>query len=42
MLQGGAYIVKLLDLFDVSELDADKAVLHKLFDIFYAIRAWLQ
>ncbi|KAG6617497.1 putative serine/threonine-protein phosphatase 4 regulatory subunit [Phytophthora cinnamomi] len=33
----GAYIVKLLDVFDVSELDADKAVLHKLFDIFYAI-----
>ncbi|KAE9028346.1 hypothetical protein PR001_g10294 [Phytophthora rubi] len=33
----GAYIVKLLDLFDVSELDADKSVLHKLFDIFYAI-----
>ncbi|POM71633.1 Serine/threonine-protein phosphatase 4 regulatory subunit, partial [Phytophthora palmivora] len=33
----GAYIVKLLDLFDVSELDADKAVLHQLFDIFYAI-----
>ncbi|CEG38778.1 Protein predicted to be involved in carbohydrate metabolism [Plasmopara halstedii] len=33
----GAYIVKLLDLFDVSELDADKTVLHKLFDIFYAM-----
>ncbi|OWZ09858.1 Serine/threonine-protein phosphatase [Phytophthora megakarya] len=33
----GAYIVKLLDLFDVSELDADKKVLHQLFDIFYAI-----
>ncbi|KAG7384157.1 Platinum sensitivity protein [Phytophthora pseudosyringae] len=33
----GAYMVKLLDLFDVSELDADKAVLHKLFDVFYAI-----
>ncbi|ETL40520.1 hypothetical protein, variant 7 [Phytophthora nicotianae] len=33
----GAYIVKLLDLFDVCELDADKTVLHKLFDIFYAM-----
>ncbi|KAG2778974.1 hypothetical protein Pcac1_g10832 [Phytophthora cactorum] len=33
----GAYIVRLLDLFDVSELDADKTVLHKLFDIFYAM-----
>lgn len=35
--KNGAYIVKLLDLFDVSELDAEKTVLHKLFDIFYAI-----
>ncbi|KAL4141141.1 hypothetical protein PRNP1_014263 [Phytophthora ramorum] len=35
--QGGAYIIKLLDLFDVSELDEDKSVLHKLFEIFYAI-----
>ncbi|CAH0475063.1 unnamed protein product [Peronospora belbahrii] len=33
----GAYIVKLLDLFDVSELDTDKTVLHKLFDIFYTM-----
>ncbi|KAL3663084.1 hypothetical protein V7S43_012024 [Phytophthora oleae] len=33
----GAYILKLLDLFDVSELDADMEVLHKLFDIFYAM-----
>ncbi|GLD96332.1 hypothetical protein PINS_up005015 [Pythium insidiosum] len=33
----GAYIVKLLDLFDVAELDADKSVLHRIFDIFYAL-----
>ncbi|KAG7384796.1 Platinum sensitivity protein [Phytophthora boehmeriae] len=33
----GAYIVKLLDLFDVCELDDDRTVLHKLFDIFYGI-----
>ncbi|GMF13790.1 unnamed protein product [Phytophthora lilii] len=37
-VQDGAYVVKLLDLFDVSELDADRTVLHKLFDIFYAMR----
>lgn len=37
-IQDGAYIAKLLDLFDVSELDADKPVLHKLFDVFYAMR----
>ncbi|RLN65132.1 hypothetical protein BBP00_00003020 [Phytophthora kernoviae] len=33
----GAYIVKLLDFFDVCELDDDRTVLHKLFDIFYGI-----
>ncbi|TDH68271.1 hypothetical protein CCR75_009153 [Bremia lactucae] len=33
----GAYIVRLLDLFDVSELDADKSILHKLFKVFYAM-----
>ncbi|KAI9993567.1 hypothetical protein PInf_015690 [Phytophthora infestans] len=32
-----AYIVKLLDLFDVCELDADKTVLYQFFDIFYAM-----
>lgn len=37
VLQDGAYIVKLLDLFDICELDEDKAVLHRLFDIFYAL-----
>lgn len=36
-LQDGAYIVKLLDLFDICELDEDKAVLHRIFDIFYAL-----
>ena len=40
--QNGAYIVKLLDLFDVCELDADPLVLHKLFDVFYAIRECTQ
>jgi hypothetical protein len=40
--QDGAYMVKLLDLFDLSELDADKNILHKLFDIFYAIREFLR
>ncbi|KAF1331512.1 Serine/threonine-protein phosphatase 4 regulatory subunit, partial [Globisporangium splendens] len=33
----GAYIVKLLDLFDVCELDGEKPVLHRIFDIFYAL-----
>lgn len=41
VLQDGAYIVKLLDLFDVCELDEDKAVLHRIFDIFYALGEWL-
>uniref|UniRef100_K3WLA1 Serine/threonine-protein phosphatase 4 regulatory subunit 3-like central domain-containing protein n=1 Tax=Globisporangium ultimum (strain ATCC 200006 / CBS 805.95 / DAOM BR144) TaxID=431595 RepID=K3WLA1_GLOUD len=33
----GAYIVKLLDLFDICELDGEKPVLHRIFDIFYAL-----
>ncbi|KAJ0411630.1 hypothetical protein ATCC90586_004099 [Pythium insidiosum] len=33
----GAYILKLLDLFEIAELDNDKAVLHRIFDIFYAL-----
>ncbi|UIZ27247.1 hypothetical protein KXD40_005495 [Peronospora effusa] len=37
MDKDGAYIAKLLDLFDVSELDADKSELYKLFDVFYAM-----
>lgn len=33
--------MKLLDLFDICELDEDKAVLHRIFDIFYAFGALL-
>lgn len=36
-MQDGAYIVKLLDLFDLCELGDEPAVLHKFFDIFYAL-----
>lgn len=38
-MQDGAYVVKLLDLFDICELDDDKTVLHRIFDIFYAFGA---
>jgi hypothetical protein len=38
----GAYIVKLLDLFDVSEIDAEPPVLHRIFDICYALRTFLR
>lgn len=36
-MQDGAYIVKLLDMFDLCELGEDPATLHKFFDIFYAL-----
>ncbi|KAL4086768.1 hypothetical protein PRIC1_014045 [Phytophthora ramorum] len=39
--QGGAYIIKLLDLFDVSELDEDKSVLHKLFEFSMRSLKWV-
>ncbi|TMW57174.1 hypothetical protein Poli38472_003099 [Pythium oligandrum] len=33
----GEYIVKLLNLFDVCEMEPEKEVMHRLFDIFYAL-----
>ncbi|DAZ97676.1 TPA: hypothetical protein N0F65_009677 [Lagenidium giganteum] len=35
--ESGKYIVKLLDLFDLCELEEDKVELHRLFDIFYSL-----